>query len=449
MLARQWGRDLASRVDGLKLRMLDAGESIRSHRVSSVCRFLLVLPILAFVSCEPTYVSWGPASDQVASVWCRKIDGHEVFLLYLAEIDEQSPFLGMEPSDVLDGTDGRGEFLSAPVWSPNGRYIAYYKVRPLFADSLGQDSVLDMHSLSWEHQLQKITVSQGRPKAIHSGENGPRGTDNYMSYEAELVIISPKTKQKKILKKLQWKFQGNTCRRHICRHLRPTWSQDSKRVFYSRPLLAKQYSIESVDLDGKDRREHMLSSLGIVYVSPDGRYVGTIYQKAVVMLDMATGKPKHVRLEFDGDNLNVAWANTLDKIAFPRANTIVVVSLQSGKSYYITDADVHAVETVVFSSKADQLYYIARMGPTKGRPEASVFTVRRVKLSDVGKKDLVSIPCGARPSHFCISRDSRFVLVCCVEQLSDSNKRSFVIVHDTRMAKTFKIRLDPVRKEEE
>jgi len=291
-----------------------------------------ILPLLMLLpSCEPLSFCWSPNSDQIALVWHEKTDSRDYFFLGITNISKQD-MLHVQPPIALDAADQEG-FLSPPVWSPNGKYIAYYKVKP-FIQQLQKNSESKSNAI-WQKDALGYVPPSGRvgfdgilTLGINTGgydKDGTRlGWQTYdgnkvwldmkkelaqrdvkslrgrFAYDTALVIVSPDSKQQRVLKKLRWAGDVGFGEKSIYPYLKPAWSADSNRVFYTRMLSKDRYYIESVNLNGQDKRSHMSSSTGCIHASVKGHWIGTIWKESVV-LSRIDGT---ARKQFDLEDIN-------------------------------------------------------------------------------------------------------------------------------------------------
>jgi len=382
------------------------------------CRYnpwiILIILLLAilFGSCEPSFLSWSASSENVALVWRQKVNAKQIFMLGVTSINEQD-IIHFEPPVVLDVADV-GTFLSAPAWSPNGKYIAYYRVSPVDSTQLAASK-----SMSEEDNVQ----------------------DAYVSYDAQLTIITPDTKHTKVLKKIRWRKRAEFDAEGLYTHLRPAWSTDSNRVFYARMLSKDKYRIESININGEGQKKHMRASIGTVYTSIKGEQIGSVWKNTLKISQIDNEVQKCFELKPGVDPARIRWTEDLSKVAFAKDDRIVTVNVNSGKTECVEDQDVYSVEHVVLSSEGEQIYYIARSKVNGVEAELGEFSVRSVTFEGKDKKVLFSLPQNSIPRQFSISPDENYIVASGTETSSDGQEQVFLLLWKKKTGETLKVNI--------
>lgn len=358
--------------------------------------------IMLLSSCELVSSSWSPDSDKIALVWSYMIDGNDIFLLGETRVNKED-FLHFEPPTILD-TICCGGYFSEPTWSPNTKYLAYYKIEPL--TSIGVDK-------------SKIRVNQ---KGI--------------TYDISLIVITLDTKDKKVLMRKRWFEENNFDERNIYENFRPAWSMDSKRIFYTDMLTPNKYSIESIDVNGKDTQRHMVSFTGTVYASSDGDCIGTLQKETLDLLNIDSEIKTHLDITSIQDPTSIKLSNNFRKLAFIESHRIGVIDVYSHTKNYINELKTSKINDLIFSSDGSIIFYIVTS--KKNDLEVEQISFYRIYTSNFKKEELFSTSSMSNVRFFSASTNGEFLLIA-GEQNMNTQKRILIKLYSTEKDKAFEI----------
>jgi dipeptidyl aminopeptidase/acylaminoacyl peptidase len=273
-------------------------------------------------------------------------------------------------------------------------------------------------------------------------------------FDVKVMVVTPDGKERKALCTAQW-----TCRRDDLARLMvmsPTWSRDSRHVFYTHPL-GEAFSIVDLDILSGRTQALLLSSTGAAVPSPDGQWVATLLaddgsKQVALVLAKANGRmQKYVRLDLDleeKDDLGLAtelsWSPDSTSVLVSVGQPMLVVNAGTGEGRAYRDPETGDIAFGVFSPSGDSVYYLSGLkngDPNSGDQDVDLRcltlkngqTKRLVRFSE--GMDLKSI------GRFSVSPNGKAFLFRCTRQDPAGMERSILILWDGK--KTRSIETDP------
>ena len=82
--------------------------------------------LIYILACVYSPVSWSPDSSEIALLVWTGGDEVEVAAIFTYNLKTGRRVV----IDMIDAVDKEGASLSAPSWSPDGKWIAYYRIDP-------------------------------------------------------------------------------------------------------------------------------------------------------------------------------------------------------------------------------------------------------------------------------------------------------------------------------
>jgi hypothetical protein len=410
------------------------------------------IALTAALSCFLIYVlacvwsapSWSPDSSGIA------------FLFMSGEADEPEQFaifaydLRTDQHVLLDRADANG-LLASPSWSPDGKWIAYYRMRPP-APEAEAPAPTDAAG-SEPNQTAGAGQAAKQPAGaaeMFSEENRMLPPFMFDAFDEqiederdgmlpmELVVVTPDGKERKTVQTFQCPDLDDDWAMFAL--LRPEWSKDSKRLFYAR-IVANDpfYYVSSLDLATGAAQAHLFSTNGAFALSPDGDWLVSCLgldddSKQVVLCVAKTdgSEQRYFRLdaeEADRDEMSFfttqpSWSPDSKYVLVPRKE-LCVVNVSTGQMRKYRDPQTDQITYARFSPRGEGLYYLAARKPTDpngGEEHAILKSCDRKSGRTRTVLDFSQTPGCAGGGQFSISPNGKVFSLWCGLQTADAEE---------------------------
>ncbi|MBL7152732.1 MAG: PD40 domain-containing protein, partial [Phycisphaerae bacterium] len=227
--------------------------SCKKARIAFVAALLCLLAYV--LACIMSPAAWSPDSSIVAVLVTHPGDEPEEFAIFAYDIESGERVL-------LDEVKADG-MLSPPTWSPDGKWIAYYRIEPSSQEtaaaeaegvnSAGSESgstVVDKTDRPEPSLISKLFSEESLMLPAWIPELLAERLDeideeDVERFDVKLMIVAPDGKDKRPVLVMEW-LDGDDGEMEFM-FQRPQWSSDSKRLFYTRKIAEVSY-IASLDI---------------------------------------------------------------------------------------------------------------------------------------------------------------------------------------------------------
>jgi Tol biopolymer transport system component len=398
----------------------------------------LVIYILA---CVMSPVTWSPDSSKIALLVTPPGDNPDTFAIFTYDIATgEHLLLEQVKKDEVE----KNGVLSVPDWSPDGKWIAYYKVEATkgeesesttqadkkTADEFFSEEDKILSPFLWEIVKEKISEEK-----------------NLKTFDVKLMTVRPDGKEQKILRTMKWAGDEDGRVRLIL--AQPQWSPDSSHIFYARGLEdGELYYISSLNLSTDKAEALMFSSIGTPAVSADGKWVASLLSSdsdeallAVAKIDGGTLKYYKLDLKIDKEQMffiTLMWSPDSKHILIAPEKQLCVVNAMTGRAKKYSDPDAKETAYGVFSPQGDKLYYLA--GFEKGDADSDKEKINLMSMNLKDSKTQVvfevsKVPDLEEPGRFSISPNGKMFLIRCVMKDKAGVEKSALLFWDGKKYK--------------
>jgi len=401
--------------------------------------------LIYVLACVLSPVGWSPDSSKIA-----------ILVTPYGEDPQKPNIFAIFTYDIATGDRVRLDevkadgALSAPAWSPDGKWIAYYKVEPAPSPEVIPSSEPDatVPVGDGSGNTTKGKTEQPNPptttQELFSEENKMLPSlmlelmkelveeqEDVETFDVKLIMVTPDAKERKILQVMKWMGDmGDDDVRLAMMYRRPSWSADCKRLFYVR-MEDHLFYTGSIDIATGKTYAHLIGSMGIPVVSPDGKWVASclVDSDTLIAARIDGNMCKYFRLDLEMDNIylfrqdGMFWSPDSKKIFVVAEDSMLhAVDITSGQSEQYSRADANNINAYyTLSSTGGKLYYIAGLDEDDEHEEDMslnitdrIFSLRYMNLQNKSTGTVFSFsrfPEHSEGSRFSIAPNGKIVLL--------------------------------------
>jgi Tol biopolymer transport system component len=392
---------------------------------------LAVLSIY-IMGCVSSRATWSPDSSKIALLVTQPRDNLSVLGIYTYDVNTDERIL-------LDKVIGKDSILSTPSWSPDGKWIAYYKVDPSETADLDESQATTARSENSSDEIPAALVSDSNDNMLIGKEAVTEKNQEVEVLKVQLMIITPDGSRQEVLQVIDWADDDSDSLGDIMLS-RPVWSQDSETIFFVRRLSrAEEYEICSIDMTDRQVRSHVKSPYNIPIVSPDGNWLTSFKngEKVVILTDISSEAEMLVEIDLQGNeeligDVMILWSPD-SKHIFLQAEKNAFRALDVTGEYELEykDSDANVILCPSFCSTDNRLYYLAvHETDNPNYPDGMIY-LKRMNLEDGQIEavfELYDLPKIGDGVSFSISPNGKISLLrCIIDDENGADKSAFVL----------------------
>jgi Tol biopolymer transport system component len=334
----------------------------------------LVIYILA---CVISPVTWSPDSSKIAMLVTPADDEPAVYSLFTYDIATGKRLL-------LDKV-GKYGALSAPAWSPDGKWIAYYKVDP----SPQTEPKATTEKVTGEELFSEKNKMLPSFLLHIAKEQWEKEMKDRETFDVKLMVVRPNGEEKKVLRVL--KFVGDDDAHKALPSLQPAWSANSKSLFYIRAFNDEGY-VAGLDMDTGQTYIHLFTSVPVPAVSPDGNWLASWFEDTLILSRLDGTISKYIKIDDSEKSTFAAWSPDSKSLLLTAKDKFLLIDTISGDKQIIRDTDARLVAYGHFSPDGDMIYYVAGYKNEASNSSEDKYSIRSMNLHDESKTVLFKIP---------------------------------------------------------
>ncbi len=420
--------------------------------------------LIYVIACVVSPVSWSPDFSKIAILVTPPGDEPNKFAIFTYAIATGERLL-------LDEVEKDG-FLSAPSWSPDGKWVAYYRVEPagqtVKSPSEGDPNAGAPESVPTVAITTKKADQPNSPTSavekLFSEENKvlppfmfelaeeklDKENKKREPFDVKLMIARPDGTKRRVLRVIE--SEGNEDNRKTLMLIRPEWTKDCKHLFYARMIgSGDSCYIGSLEIDTGKMYAHLLVSSAILAVSPDGNWVASLSElgpeKVLLTLAKTDGSfHKYFRLEL---NLRegppaysaVTWfPDSKHLLLWAKEGDFRIMDADTGSTEEYRDPNAKDMVYPVFSATGNTLYYLAVREANEPNGPEKLISLKSMNLKDKAIKTvfvLSDVPDldNDKNGIFSISPDGKRVIMRAVIKSAGEKDRSALLFWDGKTRK--------------
>lgn len=353
----------------------------------------LLIYVLACVLSPP---AWSPDSSKIAILVTPPGDEPDRFSIFTYDIITGTHIL-------LDEVEADG-ILSAPSWSPDGKWIAYYRVEqtpeattsPEF-DATEPNQPPDKVEVSNDLLQSSETVAELASEEnlmlpsfmLEMVEEHMAKEKDAESFDVKLIMVTPDAKERKTLQVMKWMAYDEI--RETMVYMKPVWSPNCKRLFYVR-VPGEIFSVNSIDIATGKTDGHLLSSIGTLTVSPDGKWVASYLEdeNTLIAARIDGSMCRYYKLNFEVDSKNLLildgmfWSPESRMVfVMDKESSLHAVDIASGQIEQFNTHDPNSINAYyALSSTGQELYYLSVLDSEDSNSVQQTIDLKYVNLKN-------------------------------------------------------------------
>jgi len=390
----------------------------------------LVCMVVYILGCVLSKPAWSPDSSQVALLVTPPGDDPNLSAVFLYDVKAGTHRL-------LDQVPAEG-VLSGPAWSPDGRWIAYCRVEPSAGPNTPDQTAHGPDPGAADAVLPGLLLD-----VLKEGQEGEAA-----GLDMKVMVASPDGKERKVLCTAAWAGKRDDLRSVMATG--PTWSEDSRHLFYSQPL-GRAFSVMDLDVATGRSQALLVSSTGEAVPSPDGRWVATLLsdesKRPALVLARADGRMhKYVRLDLELEDeadlfllSGLSWLPDSGRVLVSAGQSMHVVNADTGEARAYRDPDTDQIAYGVPSRAGDTVLYLC--GLEKGEPSSADedIELRSLTLRNGRTKKILRLSEGMglkSVGRFSVSPNGKLILFRGTTQDPAGREKTVLVLWDGKRTRT-------------
>ena len=392
------------------------------------------------LACVMSPVAWSPDSSKIALLVTPPGNEFEIFAIFSYDVATSERIL-------LDKVVGEGGALSAPAWSPNGKWIAYYRVDPSVPKGCAANpcdtTPMAAQIEDYPEQTPADAVHDEKESTLADEQPVSEEIENCETLNVNLMIVTPDGAEQQVLQVVNWADDEDVLKQLM--QSRPVWSPDSGRIFYVRHLSeAPEFEICSLDLYTGEIRTYIAGSTPTPSISPDGNWVASLCEdnndiKTIRLAGIGTNFGQYDELYLENNdrsicNTEILWSPDSRKIFVQTEETVFcAVDFANGNIEPYSDPNANSIAHPQLSLLDNKLYYLAVYEGSDVNSPEDVIDLKCMNLDDgqietmFTLSDISELDEEGRCS---ISPNGEVVLLRCVIENEIGDDKSALVIWD-------------------